>query len=304
MRTELRTAAISSTIFYCRERCSCWVSFCRAIEFPCRGSVRIDSVHYDADRCLGDLVSAPMQTSMRDVIMMGLMAGMELTSAPFDDNSVSMQGAIRILTSSNHLVLGLILHFTPRNVKASFPQAFGIRRLGTRGSIDGRWMARTWNVCSVANRYCNSTKRRTTRRLDDRWIWDQEGVRGYEFHQTYPGRSGGGERGGARKDKEQDIAEDGRETPHEQTHRYGFTLVIGSGGYPDVGLPVRIQDEKSQDGFWTITIPAEPPGPTKSQGSERKLINVAATSPRPRALSAIPPPRSQLRPRMVQEAQH
>jgi len=213
---------------------------------------------------------------MRDVIMMGLMAGMELTSASFENKSVSMQGAIGTLTSSNHPVLGPILHFTPRNVKASLPQAFGIRRPGTRGSIDGRWMARTWDVCSVANRYYNSTRRRTTRRLDDRWIRDHEGVRGYELHRTSSGRSKGGKRGGTTKGKEREVAEDGRETPHEENRQYGFAAVTGSGGHPDVGLPVSIQDRRSQDGVWTITIPAKPPRATKNQGS-KKINRTPAT---------------------------
>lgn len=42
-----------------------------------------DFVEYDADRCPLDLVSALMQVSMKDIIVMGLMAGMEITRASF-----------------------------------------------------------------------------------------------------------------------------------------------------------------------------------------------------------------------------
>lgn len=154
-----------------------WVSFCRAVEIPCGNSVRLDHVQYDADRCPSDLVSAPMQVSMRDIIVMGLMAGMDITSASFHEKSVSMQGAVGTITSSKHAVLGPILHFTPRNVNEYERGALGFGHyfgLFGRGFIDSYWLARTWGVCCVAQRYFNSEARRTTRRLDDRWIRDQD----------------------------------------------------------------------------------------------------------------------------------
>ncbi|KAJ8129936.1 hypothetical protein O1611_g3697 [Lasiodiplodia mahajangana] len=156
-----------------------WLSFCRAIEIPCKHSVRIDLVEYDADRCPSDLITVPMQVSMRDVVVMALMAGMELTSASFSNKSISMQGAVGTLTSSNHAILGPILHFTPRNVENSLPMIFGERRQDVYGKISSFWVARTWNTCSVAGTFYNSTGRRTTRRLDDRWIRDKKGVESY-----------------------------------------------------------------------------------------------------------------------------
>jgi hypothetical protein len=153
-----------------------WVSFCRAVEERCGASMRFDLVEHDADRCPPDLVSAPMQVSMRDVIVMGLMAGMEVTSCSFHSNSVSMQGHVGTITSSNHPVLGPILHFTPRNNDELFFGAFGVRRTSYRGNVEERWMARTWDVCMVAQRYFRSDKRRTARRLDDRWIREQSGT--------------------------------------------------------------------------------------------------------------------------------
>ncbi|KAK0625152.1 hypothetical protein B0T17DRAFT_532085 [Bombardia bombarda] len=220
-----------------------WVSFCRAIEFPCGSSVRIDLVKYDADRCPGDLVCAPMQVSMREVVLMALMAGMDLTSASFAEKSVSMQGAVGTLTSSNHPVLGPILHFTPRNLKASVPMALGAGGLGVRGTVDQRWMARTWNVCSVAKQYYNSTKRRTTRRLDDRWIRDNKGVKGYEIHRPDEFRKGAaGKKGsnGATKGKGKGKDRETVEPP---------TVVVRQGN--------AVQVPRSQDGHWTIDLPVE-----------------------------------------------
>ncbi|CAN9163583.1 unnamed protein product [Alternaria alternata] len=149
-----------------------WVSFCRAIEMPCGNSVQFDHVQYDADRCPSDLVSAPMQVSMRDIIIMGLMAGMEVTSASFGEKSVSMQGAVGTITSSKHAVLGPILHFTPRNTDEGPAYTFGYPFGHVRGFVDGYWIARTWDVCCVARRYLNWRARRTARRLDDRWVRD------------------------------------------------------------------------------------------------------------------------------------
>lgn len=149
-----------------------WVSFCRAIEMPCGNSVQFDHVQYDADRCPSDLVSAPMQVSMRDIIIMGLMAGMEVTSASFGEKSVSMQGAVGTITSSKHAVLGPILHFTPRNTDGGPAYTFGYPFGHVRGFVDRYWIARTWDVCCVARRYLGWRARRTARRLDDRWVRD------------------------------------------------------------------------------------------------------------------------------------
>ncbi|KAI0200208.1 hypothetical protein F4808DRAFT_171989 [Astrocystis sublimbata] len=158
-----------------------WVSFCRAIETTCRHSVRIDFVEYDADRCPSDLISVPMQVSMRDIVIMALMAGMEITSASFHDKSISMQGAAGTLTSSNHAILGPILHYTPRNAESSLPVVFGDRRRDVSGKINKLWMVRTWDTTSVAGSFYNSLRRRTVRRLDERWIRDREGAESYDL---------------------------------------------------------------------------------------------------------------------------
>ncbi|KAF4435276.1 hypothetical protein FACUT_7305 [Fusarium acutatum] len=151
-----------------------WVSFCKAINASCGGSVRYHSVTYDADRCPSDLVTAPMQVSMRDIAVMGLTAGMKITDCSFREKSISMQGAIGTITSSNHPILGPILHFTPRAITSPLPRSLPPWSDGDRGVVNARWLSRTWDVCTVAKVYFDSLKRRTTRRLDDRWTSYQE----------------------------------------------------------------------------------------------------------------------------------
>ncbi|KAF4335801.1 hypothetical protein FBEOM_10327, partial [Fusarium beomiforme] len=154
-----------------------WVSFCKAINGSCGASVRYYSVTYDADRCPSDLVTAPMQVSMRDIAVMGLTAGMKVTQCSFIEKSISMQGAIGSITSSNHAILGPILHFTPRVLISPIPRSVAPGIDDNRGIVDKRWLARTWDVCTVAGTYFHSLKRRTTRRLDDRWTSYQKSSR-------------------------------------------------------------------------------------------------------------------------------
>ncbi|RTE83589.1 hypothetical protein BHE90_001851 [Fusarium euwallaceae] len=153
-----------------------WVSFCRAINGSCGASVRYHSVTYDADRCPLDLITAPMQVSMRDIVVMGLTAGMKITDCSFTEKSISMQGAVGSITSSNHAILGPILHFTPRVFESVMPRSLAPNGKGGRGTIELRWLCRTWGVCYVARRAFNSLDRRTTRRLDDRQTSYQEGA--------------------------------------------------------------------------------------------------------------------------------
>ncbi|KAG4272765.1 hypothetical protein FPRO04_10280 [Fusarium proliferatum] len=151
-----------------------WVSFCKAINASCGGSVRYRSVTYDADRCPSDLVTAPMQVSMRDIAVMGLTAGMKITDCSFKEKSLSMQGAIGTITSSNHPILGPILHFTPRAISSPLPRSLTPWGEDDRGIVNAFWLSRTWDVCTVGKVYFDSLKRRTTRRLDDRWTSYQD----------------------------------------------------------------------------------------------------------------------------------
>lgn len=233
-----------------------WVSFCRAIEIPCRRSVRIDLVEYDADRCPSDLISVPMQVSMRDIIIMALMAGMELTNASFHDKSISMQGAVGTLTSSNHAILGPILHFTPRNVQTSLPMLLGERIRDVDGKINTLWIWRTWDTCSVAGSPYNSNRRRTVRRLDERWIRDKKGVESIEVEEYL-----GPETSPERKQRT-------RGTKHKPKSKADLSV----GDKPvdrnrSVLVSARprnryqVPGRRGQDGLWFIRFPVPPPQP-------------------------------------------
>ncbi|KAI9686068.1 MAG: hypothetical protein M1822_004051 [Bathelium mastoideum] len=87
-----------------------------------------------------------------------------------------MQGQVGSITSTNHPVLGPLLHFTPRGKEALYSGAFDIEPSYSRSKIEGRWIDRTWDVCWVARRHYNSDKRGTARRLDDWWTRHQSGV--------------------------------------------------------------------------------------------------------------------------------
>ncbi|CAN9148697.1 unnamed protein product, partial [Alternaria alternata] len=243
-----------------------WVSFCRAIEMPCGNFVQFDHVQYDADRCPSDLVSAPMQVSMRDIIIMGLMAGMEVTSASFGEKSVSMQGAVGTITSSKHAVLGPILHFTPRNTDEGLTYTFGYPFGHVRGFVDGYWIARTWNVCCVARRYLNWRARRTARRLDDRWVRDQDnstwnlpndstGDEGRQF--------GGTEYSFRKRNREgwtRDIILQDEIVGDHQRKRPGAEGDKSNGRGKEVIKTSRaIPEALPQDGEWTIRIPPRSP---------------------------------------------
>ncbi|KAI8945048.1 hypothetical protein F4801DRAFT_569641 [Xylaria longipes] len=252
-----------------------WVSFCRAIEIPCRHSVRIDFVEYDADRCPSDLISVPMQVSMRDIVIMGLMAGMELTSASFDDKSISMQGAAGTLTSSNHAILGPILHFTPRNVETSLPMVFGDRIRDVYGKINKFWMVRTWDTCSVAGSFYNFSRRRTVRRLDDRWIRDKEGVESYDLDEYLDPRASSGskkrKKGTVRKTESKASPSDGNE-PIENKARPAQVAVRPRNRY-------QIPKRRMQDGHWIIFHPlVAPPEPVIYMKSEGKWNAVPKSS--------------------------
>ncbi len=234
-----------------------WVKLCRAVEMPCGSSMRLDLVEQDADRCPPDLVTAPMLVSMRDVIVMGLMAGMEVTECSFGRKSVSMQGHLGTITSSSHPVLGPLLHFTPRmNNDLSFG-AFGIRKMDERGNIENRWMARTWDVCMVAHTYDHGDKRRTARRLDDRWIQIQ-GKRAYG-EISRPGEHIPRHREPLRGERSRSSGSDKQRTTEEPPR------------------PLSIHRDRSgnqtprryhQDGDWVITNPREEdlrPGPSSQQ---------------------------------------
>lgn len=281
-----------------------WVSFWRVIERQCGDSVRFDQVEYDADRCPPDLVTAPMQVSMRDVAVMGLMAGMQLTSCSFPDKSLSMQGEVGTITSSNHPVLGPILHFTPRDVRSLQERMFAINRHTARATVESRWLSRTWDVCMVAGKYFNSSGRRTARRLDERWIRDRKGNPYFEL--SVPGdthskprdrpREGKGKEKGKGKGKgiERDAKNSAGTAPEsERSDNFkaeNVDAADGSNSSTTKGLPHLIP-RRLQDGPWIMTIPHDlplyEPGGLKqdTQGTvpESKDSKRSTATPQPQA---------------------
>ena len=111
----------------------------------------------DADRCPADLPSVPMMVSMRDIVVMALMAGLECTHASFEDKSLSMQGSAGSITSSQHPILGPILHFSARNVDV--PHGMSVQ-----GRILGPWLCRLWGTVDVARTGYNSVDMRQEER--------------------------------------------------------------------------------------------------------------------------------------------
>lgn len=148
-----------------------WASFAQAVAPYCSRSWLVTTMECDADRCPSDLVTAPMPVSMRDTAVMALMSGMEVISYSFEEQMLFMHGEIGSITSARHPVLGPILHFTPGKQVLQDCHAFGIKLypIGFKGQIKKKWLVRTWDACTVANRLYNNLERRRVRRLDTRW---------------------------------------------------------------------------------------------------------------------------------------
>lgn len=142
-----------------------WVSFCRAVQPSSGRSIILDLIQADADRCPPDLPNVPIQMSMRDIAVMGLMAGMKCTQASFDSRSLSMQGLIGTITTSQHPLLGPLLHFNPRNLSSKEMRDLQIGH----GAIDSSWMATLWDEVTIAgHRYTRHERMQIER---DEAIW-------------------------------------------------------------------------------------------------------------------------------------
>lgn len=142
-----------------------WVSFCRAVQPSSGRSMVMDLIQADADRCPPDLPNVPIQMSMRDIVVMGLMTGMKCTQASFESKSLSMQGLVGTITTSQHPLLGPLLHFSPRDLSVDEIQDL---QVGT-GTIDLSWMARIWDEAVVAgHRYTRQERMQIER---DEAIW-------------------------------------------------------------------------------------------------------------------------------------
>ena len=130
-----------------------WVSFTRTIQHACGHSLRYKMVQGDADRCPSDLPVVPMQLSMRDVVVVAIMAGMDCTDVSFQSQSLSMQGDAGTITSSRHPVLGALIHFAPKD-------AFEIHGLSVNnGTVNADWVARMVDIVTAAGCRFNSHDR-------------------------------------------------------------------------------------------------------------------------------------------------
>ena len=90
-----------------------WVSFCRKIKEPCHDRVLITLKSEDADRCPPDLPNVPVPVHLREIIIMAFAIGLDCVEASLRARSLSMQGIAGGIASSNHPILGLLVHFTP-----------------------------------------------------------------------------------------------------------------------------------------------------------------------------------------------
>lgn len=142
-----------------------WVSFCRAVQPSSGRSMVLDLIQADADRCPPDLPNVPIQMSMRDIAVMGLMAGMKCTQASFDSRSLSMQGLVGTITTSQHPLLGPLLHFNPRNLSS---KEMGDLQIG-HGAIDPSWMARLWDEVTIAGHLYTRHERMQIERDEAMW---------------------------------------------------------------------------------------------------------------------------------------
>ena len=91
-----------------------WVSFCRKIKATCHERVLITLKRDDADRIPQELPNIPVPVSLRDVIFMSFTIGLNCTEASFSGRILAMQGKSGAITSSNHPILGPVIHFAPQ----------------------------------------------------------------------------------------------------------------------------------------------------------------------------------------------
>jgi hypothetical protein len=138
-----------------------WVSFSRHVSYVCSASVRVGLTRGDVDRLPSDLTVVPMQISLRDAIAMGLMIGM--TIVEMSDTAIEMSGPSGVIKSSEHPLLGRLLHYTAYTVAPR-----GIKGLLT-GEISRSWLRRLEGIATVAMQQYEEPKRRYYQGIGMRW---------------------------------------------------------------------------------------------------------------------------------------
>ncbi|KAL9024786.1 MAG: hypothetical protein Q9180_007807, partial [Flavoplaca navasiana] len=102
--------------------------------------------------------------SMREMVMMALSAGMQVTDVSFTSQTISMQGDAGTITCSRHPVLGSLIHFAQK-------QAFedhGIQVEG--GIIQADWVARMLDIVTVAGCRFDSVDSKHYEEDEGSWI--------------------------------------------------------------------------------------------------------------------------------------
>lgn len=120
-----------------------WVAFSRVLLQACPGSVIVNRVTGDTDRCPSDMTNIPMPISLRDLAIFCLFVGMECTSASFVSGTISMSGPTGTITSSQHPTLGSCVHY------AAPQDGFRLQKMGTK--IDNTWLLRVCGRLRVGN---------------------------------------------------------------------------------------------------------------------------------------------------------
>lgn len=135
-----------------------WVTFFRQAQRTAGKFLVYEMLEGDADRCPSDLPVMPMQVSLRDIIVLGLVSDMEITSASFTNKTLAMQGSPGSITSTMHPILGPLIHFANRQNDNWHPLSYD------GSSISQLWMSRLWRVCPVAGSFLQCAQKKTCRR--------------------------------------------------------------------------------------------------------------------------------------------
>jgi hypothetical protein len=138
---------------------ACWVGFARQLSRVCPAAVRVGLMVGDVDRLPADLPVVPMQVSIRDVIALGLMTGMSLQTAEGD--FIEMSGPSGFIKSSDHPLLGRLLHFTAFSAD--------LRSTLLKGDISKSWLRRMEGIACVSNHPFDKDKRRYYEGIGMRW---------------------------------------------------------------------------------------------------------------------------------------
>ncbi|KAL8978585.1 MAG: hypothetical protein Q9205_005861 [Flavoplaca limonia] len=119
-------------------------------------------------RCPSDLPNVPMQVSLRDIVILGLQTGMEVTSPYIDieTGKFSMVGRAGSITCSKHPILGSLLHFAP----SGFNAGHGSLVNRDQRQINKLWVLRVKNCVPIAGRAYDMRERAHLDRLDGGWL--------------------------------------------------------------------------------------------------------------------------------------